>query len=41
MIIKIKVYPHSGREEIIKNSDKEYKAYLKNLQKIIKQILSS
>lgn len=29
MIIKIKVYPHSGREEIIKNSDKEYKAYLK------------
>ena len=29
MIIKIKVYPHSGREEIVKISDDEYKVYLK------------
>ena len=30
MIIKIKVYTSSGKQEIIKISDKEYKAYLKN-----------
>ena len=29
MIIRIKVYPNSGREEIIKISDNSYKAYLK------------
>jgi uncharacterized protein (TIGR00251 family) len=29
MIIKIKVYPHSGREEILKISDDSYKVYLK------------
>ncbi len=29
MIIKIKVYPGSGREEIIKISEYLYKAYLK------------
>ena len=29
MIIKIKVYPHSGKEEIVKLSDDSYKVYLK------------
>jgi len=29
MIIKIKVHPSSGREEIIKITQDEYKAYLK------------
>ncbi len=29
MIIKIKVYPNSGREEIIKGSDDSYRVYLK------------
>ena len=29
MIIKIKVFPSSGREEIIKTHDLEYKVYLK------------
>ncbi|MDD5193027.1 MAG: DUF167 domain-containing protein [Candidatus Nanoarchaeia archaeon] len=29
MIIKIKVFPKSGREEIIKISEAEYKVYLK------------
>lgn len=29
MIIQVKVYPGSGREEIIKISEKGYKAYLK------------
>ncbi len=29
MILKIEVYPHSGREEIIMVSDSEYKIYLK------------
>jgi len=29
MIISIKVYPSSGREEIIKISENEYKIYLK------------
>jgi uncharacterized protein (TIGR00251 family) len=29
MIIKIKVYPSSGREEIVKVSEDSYKAYLK------------
>ena len=29
MIIQLKVYPHSGREEIVKINDKEYKVYLK------------
>lgn len=29
MIIKIKVYPKSGREEIIKISENSYKVYLK------------
>ncbi len=29
MIIKIKVYPHSGREEVIQVSENEYKIYLK------------
>ena len=29
MIIKIKVYPHSGREEIVKLSEDSYKVYLK------------
>jgi uncharacterized protein (TIGR00251 family) len=29
MIIKIKVYPQSGREEIIKITESEYKVYLK------------
>jgi len=29
MIILVKVYPHSGKEEIVRISDKEYKVYLK------------
>lgn len=29
MIIQVKVYPGSGREEIIKLSDNSYKVYLK------------
>ncbi|VVB78430.1 putative ACR, YggU family [uncultured archaeon] len=29
MILKVKVYPSSGREEIIKISNDEYKVYLK------------
>jgi len=29
MIIKIHVYPHSGREEIVKISNEDYKIYLK------------
>ncbi|MDO8460658.1 MAG: DUF167 domain-containing protein [Nanoarchaeota archaeon] len=29
MIIQVKVYPSSGREEIVKISEKEYKVYLK------------
>jgi len=29
MIIQVKVYPHSGREEIVKESDNSYKVYLK------------
>jgi len=29
MIIQVKVYPHSGKEEIVKLTEKEYKVYLK------------
>jgi uncharacterized protein (TIGR00251 family) len=29
MIIKVKVYPSSGKEEIVKINEKEYKVYLK------------
>lgn len=29
MIIGVKVYPSSGREEIVKINEKEYKVYLK------------
>jgi len=29
MIIKVKVYPHFGKEEIIKTADDSYKVYLK------------
>jgi len=29
MIISVKVYPGSGKEEIVKLNDKEYKVYLK------------
>jgi len=29
MIIQVKVYPHSGKEEIVKINEKEYKIYLK------------
>lgn len=29
MIIKIKVYPHSGREDIVKLTEDSYKVYLK------------
>lgn len=29
MIIQIKVYPNSGREEIVRISENEYKVYLK------------
>jgi len=29
MIIQVKVYPHSGREEVVKINEKEYKVYLK------------
>jgi uncharacterized protein (TIGR00251 family) len=29
MIISVKVYPSSGREEIVRINDKEYKVYLK------------
>jgi uncharacterized protein (TIGR00251 family) len=29
MIIKIKVYPHSGKEEIIKINEDNYNVYLK------------
>ena len=29
MIIKIKVYPSSGREEVVKIFENEYKVYLK------------
>lgn len=30
MIINIKAYPRSSREEVVKISDKEYKVYLKS-----------
>jgi len=29
MIIKVKVFPGSGRQEIVEISDREYKVYLK------------
>lgn len=29
MIIQVKVYPHSGKEEIIRVSENSYKVYLK------------